>query len=384
MVENQIERLHAACDECRARKLKCSGGSPQCGRCARENISCIYSPQKQMGRPRKRRRDQGSLRNEQTRRNPSESISINVSAPQIGDFGMISPPAPIDFSEYRDFSGHYGLSDHHHVSVLHDDSDIANAYGHEHTQHNSSMNPMIDPSLWNAQPNGTSNESGVALALMQQHETQTPCTCLSVMYLAISELQTMPTFAFPAVIMPLRRAMSTAATLLRCEKCPNEPFTAIQNVQSLTALLGALAERFHKVLDTVDDEAGRLERTGTKKLFRVSENNPATQHLHTGSVDCPMGFDIELESGDWKRLVKKAVKSEVIGGGANANPLISLVDMMEQRQHGWHMNHARMGHLDARIRMFGPQNVCDSRGNDASCLRMVAQVRSMVNHMRWD
>ncbi|KAK8240371.1 hypothetical protein HDK90DRAFT_181984 [Phyllosticta capitalensis] len=50
-------KRHAACDECRHRKLKCSGDKPRCGRCGRENISCVYSPQKQMGRPRKRRRD---------------------------------------------------------------------------------------------------------------------------------------------------------------------------------------------------------------------------------------------------------------------------------------------------------------------------------------
>ncbi|KAK7561882.1 hypothetical protein IWX49DRAFT_37981 [Phyllosticta citricarpa] len=53
-------KRHAACDECRNRKLKCSGDKPRCGRCVRENITCIYSPQKQMGRPRKRRRDEPS------------------------------------------------------------------------------------------------------------------------------------------------------------------------------------------------------------------------------------------------------------------------------------------------------------------------------------
>ncbi|KAI5466417.1 hypothetical protein BGZ63DRAFT_400796 [Mariannaea sp. PMI_226] len=46
---------HRACDECRSRKLACSKESDGCSRCRKEGIQCHYSPQKQMGRPRKRR-----------------------------------------------------------------------------------------------------------------------------------------------------------------------------------------------------------------------------------------------------------------------------------------------------------------------------------------
>ncbi|KND89472.1 hypothetical protein TOPH_05855 [Tolypocladium ophioglossoides CBS 100239] len=46
---------HRACDECRARKLACSKEPDGCARCGREGIPCHYSPQKPMGRPRKRR-----------------------------------------------------------------------------------------------------------------------------------------------------------------------------------------------------------------------------------------------------------------------------------------------------------------------------------------
>ncbi|KAJ4003379.1 hypothetical protein NW752_011831 [Fusarium irregulare] len=46
---------HRACDECRSRKLACSKEPDGCARCKKEGITCYYSPQKQMGRPRKRR-----------------------------------------------------------------------------------------------------------------------------------------------------------------------------------------------------------------------------------------------------------------------------------------------------------------------------------------
>ena len=49
-------RKRAACDECRAKKLKCTGEQPTCSRCAREKITCVYSTQKRMGRPKKRQR----------------------------------------------------------------------------------------------------------------------------------------------------------------------------------------------------------------------------------------------------------------------------------------------------------------------------------------
>ncbi|CAG9970799.1 unnamed protein product [Clonostachys byssicola] len=46
---------HRACDACRNRKLACTKEPDGCSRCRREGITCHYSPQKPMGRPRKRR-----------------------------------------------------------------------------------------------------------------------------------------------------------------------------------------------------------------------------------------------------------------------------------------------------------------------------------------
>ncbi|KAI5290313.1 hypothetical protein KEM54_001884 [Ascosphaera aggregata] len=42
-----------ACDECRAKKLRCSKELDGCARCKRQSARCHYSPQKPMGRPRK-------------------------------------------------------------------------------------------------------------------------------------------------------------------------------------------------------------------------------------------------------------------------------------------------------------------------------------------
>ncbi|KAL5630247.1 hypothetical protein BROUX41_000119 [Berkeleyomyces rouxiae] len=44
---------HRACDFCRTRKVACSKDLAGCVRCTRDKLFCVYSPQKQMGRPRK-------------------------------------------------------------------------------------------------------------------------------------------------------------------------------------------------------------------------------------------------------------------------------------------------------------------------------------------
>jgi hypothetical protein len=51
-------KRHAACDECRKRKLRCSGLGErgQCLRCQKHSTTCHFSPQFKMGRPRKKRK----------------------------------------------------------------------------------------------------------------------------------------------------------------------------------------------------------------------------------------------------------------------------------------------------------------------------------------
>lgn len=238
------------------------------------------------------------------------------------------------------------------------------------------MDPSIDPSLWNAQP--AVSKIGHAMNLPSQ-PAEVSCTCLSIMYLTLTELQTLPSFAFPAVIPPLRQAMNTASSIIHCEKCPQGTFSTIQNVQSLTALLAAIAERIHRVLFGIEEEAERLELTGEKKPFRVGDNSPQLQHLHTGTPDCPMGFNIHLDGKDWKALAKKALRTEVMGGGSNPTPFTDLLDQFEERQHRWHKSDLN---LEERKRIFGEHSMC--RPGDAQCVRSINHVRAMITQMQWE
>ncbi|KAM3512347.1 hypothetical protein MY11210_003986 [Beauveria gryllotalpidicola] len=143
---------HRACDECRmlaflptlitlpahnankealclsfvgSRKLACSKEADGCARCRRESIPCYYSPQKPMGRPRKRRsadepdaaqkapasRHRGASLSPGMQRSRSASSSApSAAAPEIRSFllgtGTTWPPAPSFGDHSLDFLDH--------------------------------------------------------------------------------------------------------------------------------------------------------------------------------------------------------------------------------------------------------------------------------------
>lgn len=84
------------------RKLKCSGETPACSRCEKEKIKCVYSPQKPMGRPRKRRRDENAP--EKTIGGQPESTIPSCGSENL-NFDDPALAATLDFSNLSDFSG---------------------------------------------------------------------------------------------------------------------------------------------------------------------------------------------------------------------------------------------------------------------------------------
>lgn len=233
------------------------------------------------------------------------------------------------------------------------------------------LNPTIDPFLWNAPPNPSE--------LPSTQPDQACTTCLSVMYLTMTELQNMSTFAFPAVIQPQRRAMQAASSMLQCQQCPTKMFTLLQSTHAVTTLLTAIAERFHRILKAIDEEAESLEQRGEKKSFRVGDNNPLVQHLHTGTPDCPMGFNILVEAAEWKSLAKKVIKTEVLGGGSNPLPFCTLLEQFEKRQERIHTSDSLQ---EERRSMYGGPH-CE-HPEEPLCMKMINHVRVMVENLQFE
>lgn len=66
-----------------------------------------------------------------------------------------------------------------------------------------------------------------------------------------------------------------------------------------------------------------------------------------------MGFNVDLEPGVWKSLVKSALRTEIEGGGSNATPLKALLEEVEERQRRWHTDKEFLG--EERRRVWGSQ-----------------------------
>ncbi|KAF4423299.1 Lactose regulatory protein LAC9 [Colletotrichum fructicola Nara gc5] len=94
---------HRACDECRSRKLACTKEPDGCSRCKREGLRCVYSPQKQMGRPRKRRHVEESPEAQPSSIKPQDQAQQSQ-APLI-----TQPTLDTDFSAFltQDFNVNY-------------------------------------------------------------------------------------------------------------------------------------------------------------------------------------------------------------------------------------------------------------------------------------
>ncbi|KAH7095792.1 hypothetical protein FB567DRAFT_39947 [Paraphoma chrysanthemicola] len=364
------EKLHAACDECRTRKLKCSGEKPKCTRCKREKIECVFSPQKQMGRPKKRRRDGEADDNGITMTDTASGDFGYDQVSVLHDFGVITPP------QYHEANRPVKAVLSDGTMRMPDLTAGSDVFGLSPiSSFDFAAEPPIDPSLWDDSiaMDPPLNEPPMDAAIG-------PCTCLSLMYLTLSELQSVSSFAFPKVVIPLRKAMGVLSDLIHCPQCPKETFSAIQNIQSIVSLCKAIVERFHKVLLEIDAEADRLHQNGEKKPFRIGDNSPENHHLHTGTLDCPMGFNIDIGPREWQRLAKTALRTEIHGGGSNPRPLLQLIKEAEERQKKWHEDKeyctAERRHLLGERSPDDAKKKCEALGAD--------HIRRVIDNLQWE
>ncbi|KAI9880337.1 MAG: hypothetical protein M1830_003948 [Pleopsidium flavum] len=355
-------KKHAACDECRGRKLKCSGDSPQCSRCLSHNLVCHYSFQKPMGRPKKRR---------------CSSLGENQEVPGI-DIGLtngVSDPWNL-IGDPMTLSNNYGditLGPVTGVSAVH-------SFIQPRDEEMSIQAPRqiadIDFSDWQPPdfPNHTFlNGSPVNDYEVEEHSnspaqpitepstlSNAACTCLANLYSTLSSFQSLPPPFFPSSLPPLRIAMNTARAAVQCPHCPSSYVTALQNIMLLGTLFPLIINEYSKLLQHVDKEASKEG----PKMFQIGEPFLENAHLHTGNADCPMRIEIELAPDDWRKMARKVIKRDILGkeDGSEVG-MIGLVQDMEKRQQTWHekcQNANRVGCEDTESdgRQVEGQHLC--------------------------
>ncbi|KAL9078436.1 MAG: hypothetical protein Q9157_002625 [Trypethelium eluteriae] len=173
--------------------------------------------------------------------------------------------------------------------------------------------------------------------------------------------------------------MVTAEEVLTCEECPKDFSTASQNLHMTCALLGTIGNGFRQLLKGIDQEAAFAEARGEKKALRVGDMNVANSHLHTGTLDCPMGFNVEIAASEWRELARKAVIAS-FNGMNGATGLMDIVQKLEERQ--------RARHFSSDVEHYQPSGSHHTAGNseceDPICVKMVTQTRQVIEVLAAD
>ncbi|KPI38789.1 uncharacterized protein AB675_5873 [Cyphellophora attinorum] len=335
-------KVHAACDECRKRKLKCSGEPVGCTRCTKYSIPCIYSVQKQMGRPKKRQRqDDEAEAGTSSSQKPQSYIldpSLSAADAERNQFENICPgpmgPGAIRQSRNANASlENTPPSDHPRTPS---DSDIYN------------IPYPTDYSIW---PDFT--ETTVPIPLQENtyttpdkhpvnntttltHRPSNPnplpdCPCLPNLYLTLSTLSTLS--AFPI-------SSHTITTLSSAHRTAHSPERhAVQHPPHRPRR--PMAARPQTARDILE------------KGFSAS---PPSAHMSA------------LTELEWKTFAYDLVRAHVFGDrtatppptpnpapdavpppNSQIIPLMSLADAMERRQNQWHDHEPETGEFGQKL-----------------------------------
>ncbi|KAK6815134.1 hypothetical protein RU639_008427 [Aspergillus parasiticus] len=382
-------KRHAACDECRKRKLKCSGEATGCNRCLKQSLICHYSVQKQMGRPPKKRAREDSdhlplfgcsgdeiwsdLNN-----SPFESSSHCSEAAAVSDaFRICAPVYSAPFSIPQASRRLFSTDDSHnhswelnHEKFTEPVPETTGPWPDFSSVSAATPNPF-------AMPPGLSQIHSPPATPSDSECSETQCTCLSYLYLCLSHLSSLAPFPISQhTLCSLFIAARTARAVIRCQTCPTKFATAMQNVMFTGTLLNIVADAWL-----------RVSKTNAEELGKQAAPPAYVAALNKNSVD---------PTAAWKDWLRQIVRSGVIGGPADpagsvacsdSPSLLSLVQEMEARQRQWHLERhpeARPDNSDTgskRPAVIGP----DPRDEQGwLCFRVAKSAREVISRFEFE
>ncbi|KAK2760909.1 hypothetical protein FQN54_002151 [Arachnomyces sp. PD_36] len=367
---NPEAKKHAACDECRKRKLKCSGEQTGCSRCLKQSLQCHYSIQKPMGRPRKRRQisedeDEMQTLTPDTSTGKESMTLFDSSIPDLAIDPGMQPHAhnTFNFQSPSTHLNHYTATT---GSMLHSECEL------QPTQSSTPLN-LVQPLEPMKDVNGHPMDSPSAYK-------PPSCTCLSYIYLSLSTLSSLPQFPTSAsTLSTLHTAARTAKSAIDCPQCPLEFATSMQNVMLLGTLFNVIGDGWLKVTRSSSRDLGI--------------------HCAPESYTTLMPHDPIEQQEFWKRWHRHVIRRGVIGGQydpAMYTPdfqceetpdLLSLIKRIEDRQKRWHeMGLSRLSsdggvkkceklHPHRKGHVVGEDQV---EKRDFLCLRIVGSARELL------
>ncbi|WEW55677.1 hypothetical protein PRK78_001110 [Emydomyces testavorans] len=373
-------KRHAACDECRQRKLKCSGEPTGCSRCLKQSLFCHYSLQKQMGRPPKRKR-----LDENNDPGPGLMPEENNIADLLPDLEAIADPVGalegtnMCPAVYKSFmKNQYDLK----AGPFMTNGPIfeSEALPQEPFSEWKPQNP--DYSQINTSMLFQSAEYALADSSFPPATSHaiTPCSCLTNLYLCLSSISTLSSFPLSVhTLTTLYSAARTARVVIHCPTCPQAFNTSMQNLMLLGTLLSVIADGW-LLLSAKDPEI--LGNASVDPSYIVS-----------------IPTEPELRRQHWERWLRHVVRHAVIG--SNVPPIIhavqsqcletpsllSLIEDLEERQRQRHAQvqsgHA-VAHLADALVTVSHSQYEQNHDQDYLCLKVIGSARKVIARFNFD
>ncbi|KAL5332142.1 hypothetical protein BJX70DRAFT_179680 [Aspergillus crustosus] len=371
---SQPIKRHAACDECRKRKLKCSSEVSGCSRCIKQSLVCHYSVQKQMGRPPKKRA-----------REEDDDISfLNLPSndPRTSSKTTHIPPTPTDLrTVIADVSDDPQLLSSYHSTPYSFPYRLSTDDDHRHTwqltsgETKSSVPATSSPwpdfsSVSAAAPKPFTMPPGLTPPITTSNLTTSSdqdCTCLSYLYLCLSHLSSLKPFPVSQhTVCSLYISARTAQAVIRCQSCPTKFDTGLQNVMFTGTLLNVIADSWLRISKTNACELG----------------NQVAPSAYAAAVNRSPDA-----KGIWEDYLRQLVRFSVIRGpmesaaktqcAEDAPSVLCLVEEMEARQRRWHASpDSHPLPPDQRLNDSSEQDNRDEQ--DLLCIRVATSARNVI------
>ncbi|OJD11755.1 hypothetical protein AJ78_07528 [Emergomyces pasteurianus Ep9510] len=387
--ESRVSRKrHAACDECRQRKLKCSGEAGGCSRCVKQSLYCHYSIQKPMGRPPKSRARQ-------------EDAHTAVTAPQFPDYprgasGVVQVPpfslagptravpgaADPPYTSYMMSPGLFVASSPMYGEQAHGQASIqlpSSPYPTPSSYSQTCTVGMFTPPVTSTAFPGASIPV-TAPEAYRQLQPLTSCSCVSYMYLSLNSLSTLCSFPPSShTLSTLYNAARNARAVIYCEVCPQAFNSFVQNLMILGSLLNVIGDTWLKV------------------------SQMDAEQLGTDVLSPSFVASLPSEPGErerrWKRWLRHVVRHGVIGStitpmvdavqdeSSESPNLLSLIQELEARQRWWHAPRDQIEYRTGMLRPNGdlpPREAGQPQDAEYMCTRIAGTAREVIERFEFD
>lgn len=338
-----------------------------------------------MGRPRKRQREEGDHTLASENNSPSFTVGLSKSmdstlwAPDLATFtsdgtGTLHFPSDNATMKNQDLgisSNDVGSYDDFNIDASFQSAGLSSFLRGsgfptlDPAQDPQTFPPFISTPMTPMQtlPDLNQRATGDTLSKMECNG----CLCFGNLYSTLATFQSLPAPSFPYSMSALRKALRCGYAVVRCQTCPQKYNTAVQNAMLLGALLNMVINEYSKLLKHIDERAA----SGESIAFRVGEASSCYDQRHTGTPDCPMAINVDLNGDEWRMLARKGVRQEVVGSVEGEESLVKLVQEMRDRQMVWHESFSKGSHPHDGNVHSDPRNKLEGLKEDPICAQLI-------------